>query len=141
MLAASPVPEDPATALMRSRLQVAMADVRVRDSVMARVALSDKNPAGLVDVVVQAALTAPEDLRPRVAGAASALLAACGTSSIAVSCLLELADGESLAELVRSSQSVPVPPDVLRDVFTQALPMVEDQLRAANGTGENRTTA
>jgi len=131
MLAATPVPADPSTDLMRSRLQVAMADVRVRDFVMAKVALSEDDVDALVDVVVQAALTAPEDLRPRVAGAASALLAACGTSSIAVSCLLELADGESLAELVRMSQSVPVPPEVLREVFTQALPMVEDQLRAS----------
>jgi hypothetical protein len=132
MLAASPVPEDAATDLMRSRIQVAFSSVIVRDYVLVRVAVSEQDTEALVDVVVQAALTAPEDLRPRVAGAASALLAACGESSIATTCLLELAEGESLAELVQASQSAPVPPSTIRATFASALPMVEDQLRAAS---------
>lgn len=141
MLAAGPIPDDHAVAVMRSRLQVAMADIRVRDFVMTRIALAEEDTDALVDVVVTAALTAPEDLRPRVAGAAAALLAACGTSSIAVSCLVDLADGESLADLVRTSQAVPVPPQVLRDVFAQALPMVEAQLRTAQRDEEASTIA
>jgi hypothetical protein len=116
---------------MRARLQYGMGDIRVRDYVLASIAASDGNADALVDVVVQAALTAPETLRPRVAGAASALLAGCGESSIAVSCLLELAEGESLADLVRVSQRTPLPPSQLRETFASALPMVEEQLRKA----------
>ena len=141
MLAATPVPEDPATDLMRSRLQVAIDNVIVRDYVLAGIALSDDGTDELVDVIVQAALTAPEDLRPRVAGAAAALLAACGDSSIATTCLLELADGQSLAELVRVSVNAAVPPATLREVFSSAMPMVEDQLRAATDVEEISTSA
>jgi hypothetical protein len=131
LLAANPTVADDAGALMRARLQYGMGDIRVRDYVLASIAASDGNADALVDVVVQAALTAPETLRPRVAGAASALLAGCGESSIAVSCLLELAEGESLADLVRVSQRTPLPPSQLRETFASALPMVEEQLRKA----------
>lgn len=117
--------------VLRARLQAAMAHVWVRDFVLCHVAMSTTGTDALLDVVVQAALTAPEDLRPRIAGAAAALLAACGDSSIAVDCLLDLADGESLADLVRASKNAVVAPDTLRQVFTQAFPQVIEQLRSA----------
>ena len=70
-------------------------------------------------------------LRPRIAGAAAALLAACGESSIAVDCLLDLAEGESLAELVQISKDAVVPPKTLRQVFRESFPLVVAQLREA----------
>jgi hypothetical protein len=132
MLAGSPHLEDLAGDVMRARIQAAMGDVRVRDYVLASIALSQQDTDSLVDVVVQAALTAPEDLRPRMAGAAAALLCSCGESSIATTCLLELAGGESLADLVRTSVEAAVPPRTIREVFGSAMPLVERQLRAAS---------
>ena len=129
MLAANPPAAGDADALMRARLQIAMGDVRVRDFVMASIAGSDTGVEALTDVVVQAALGAPVELRPRVAGAAAALLAASDGSSIAVDCLLDLAGDESLADLVRVSQQIPRPPSTLRAMFALAMPMVEEQLR------------
>ena len=131
MLAANPSVPGNAGALMRARLQVAMGDVRVRDFVMASIAASDAGVEALTDVVVQAALTAPVELRPRIAGAAAALLAGSDGSSIAVDCLLDLAGDESLADLVRISQQIPTPPTTLRAMFASAMPMVQQQLRRA----------
>ncbi len=131
MLAANPPAAGHAGALMRARLQSGMGDVRVRDFVMASIAGSDTGVEALTDVVVQAALTAPVELRPRIAGAAAALLAASDGSSIAVDCLLDLAGGESLADLVRISQQIPTPPTTLRAMFASAMPMVQQQLRRA----------
>ena len=129
MLAANPPVTGDAGVLMRARLQIAMGDVRVRDFVMASIAGSDTGVEALTDVVVQAALGAPVELRPRVAGAAAALLAAIDGSSIAVDCLLDLAGDESLADLVRFSQQIPTPPSTLRAMYASAMPMVEEQLR------------
>ena len=129
MLAANPPAAGDAGALMRARLQIAMGDVRVRDFVMASIAASDAGVEALTDVVVQAALVAPGELRPRIAGAAAALLAASDGSSIAVDCLLDLAGGESLAGLVRISQQIPTPPAQVRAMFASTMPMVEKQLR------------
>jgi hypothetical protein len=139
MLAASPtVPEDHATDLMRSRIQVAMEDVRVRDYVLAIIALTEDPADSLVDVIVQAALTAPVDLRPRVAGAAAFLLAAFGESSIATVCLLELAEGQSLAELVRVSVNSAVSPSAMREVLRSSMPIIEEQLAAATPKPQRR---
>lgn len=132
MLSTNPdMPTKDAGQLLRARLQIAVGDVRVRDFIMTHIALSEANTDALVDTVVQAALTAPVRLRPRIAGAAAALLAACGESSIAVDCLLDLAEGESLAELVRVSKDAVVPPKTLRQAFRDAFPQVVAQLREA----------
>ncbi len=133
MLASAPAGSDDASSLMRARLQLGMGDVRVRDYVLAGIAMGDGDAQVLTDVVVQAALTAPVALRPRIAGAAAALLSACGDSSVAVSCLLDLAGDESLAELVRVGQSIPMPPAQVRELFVSAMPMVEALLARANG--------
>jgi hypothetical protein len=129
---------DPVSDLLRSRIQVAMEDVRVRDYVMASIALTDEPAETLVDVIAQAALTAPEDLRPRVAGAAAFLLAAFGESSIATVCLLELAEGQSLAELVTVSVNSAVSPTAMRDVLRSSMPIIEEQLAAATRKPQRR---
>ena len=132
MLAANPdMAGTDAGQVLRARLQIAVGDVRVRDFIMTHIALSEANTDALVDTVVQAALTAPVRLRPRIAGAAAALLAACGESSIAVDCLLDLANGESLATLVQASKDAVVPPQTLRQVFCESFPLVVAQLREA----------
>lgn len=131
LLAANPPVPGDAGPLMRARLQAGMGDVRVRDFVMASIAASDTSVEALTDVVVQAALTAPEDIRPRISAAAAALLAGSDGSSIAVDCLLDLAGDESLADLVRISQQIPTPPSTLRAMFASAMPMVQEQLRRA----------
>ena len=133
MLASGTATGDEVVSLMVARVQLAMGDVRVRDYVLGSVALSESGTDALVEVVVQAALTAPVALRPRIAGAAAALLAACGDSSVAVSCLLDLAGDESLAELVRVGQSIPMPPAQVRELFVSAMPMVEALLARADG--------
>jgi hypothetical protein len=123
---------------MRSRIQFACDNVIVRDYVLASIALTDEPTDGLVDVIVQAALTAPEDLRPRVAGAAACLLAAFGESSIATVCLLELAEGQSLAELVRVSVNSAVSPTAMREVLRSSMPIIEEQLAAATPKPQRR---
>lgn len=125
---AGPIEQD---AALRARVQVAMGHVWVRDFVLAQIALTKASTDALVDAVVQAALSAPEDLRPRVAGAAAALLAACGDSSIATRCLLDLAGDESLAQLVRMSVETAVAPGQMRVVLRSAFPMVLEQLQSA----------
>lgn len=105
-------------------LQIGMNDIRVRDFVIASIADSGDDIDVLTDVVVQAALTAPVDLRPRIAGAAAALLAASMGSSIAVNCMLDLAGDETIAGLVRTSQSIPTPPNKVREMFISSMPMV-----------------
>jgi hypothetical protein len=133
MLASGTATGDEVVSLMVARVQLAMGDVRVRDYVLGSIALSESGTDALVEVVVQAALTAPAAVRPRIAGAAAALLSACGDSSVAVSCLLDLAGDESLAELVRVGQSIPMPPAQVRELFVSAMPMVEALLARADG--------
>jgi hypothetical protein len=49
-----------------------------------------------------------------------------------VDCLLELADGESLAALVAASVRSAVPPPVIRGIFVEAYPQVLAQLGATS---------
>lgn len=123
--------DSPDAELLRARLLVWCQHVHVRDFVLCSLAAVDTGPDALVDVVVQTALRAPEDLRPRLAGMAAALLAACGVSSIPASCLADLAGDDSLAQLVSASISSAVPPQVLREMFANGLDQV---LRAIQST-------
>jgi hypothetical protein len=115
-----------------ARLIVSMQDVRVRDYVLARIALSDGPIDGYVDVLVQAAVASPEPLRARLAGAAAMALLSAGESSIAVDCLTNMAGRDSLARLVASAQSIPVAPDVIRRLLCDALPEVMRRIREAD---------
>ena len=120
-------------------IQIGMSDIRVRDFVIASIAGSDGDIDALTDVIVQAALTAPVDLRPRIAGAAAALLAASMGNSIAVDCMLDLAGDESLADLVRISQQIPTRPAQVRELLVSAMPMVMAQInKNPSGTEKPR---
>lgn len=124
-------PDSPDAELLRARVLVWCQHVHVRDFVLCSLAAVDTDPDALVDVVVQTALRAPGDLRPRMAGMAAALLAACGVSSIPASCLADLAEEDSLAQLVSASISSAVPPQVLREMFANGL---DEVLRAIQST-------
>ncbi len=113
--------------LLRARVVLAVQDVRVRDFVMAKIA-DEPDPAALVDAVVRAALTAPEDRREPVAAMAAALLAACGDSTVPVRCLLDLAGSQTLAALVSTMIEIPIPPRRLRALMVEALPQILDKL-------------
>lgn len=122
---------DSGSELLLARLQLAMQDVRIRDLILCRVSEAELGQHGLVDAIVRAALSAPEQLRPRVAGAAAALLAAIEGNSVAAECLIEVAQGDSLAVLTATSVRAALPPSMLREVFASAKPEVLSQLSAA----------
>ncbi len=122
----------PGTELVLARVQLAMQDVRIRDLVLCRVAEAELGQELLVDAVVHVALSSPDQLRPRLAGAAAALLAAIQGNSIAAECLIDLAAGDSLAELTAASVRALVPPSALRAVLVAAKPEVLAQLISAN---------
>lgn len=112
---------------LHATLHLLLQDVRVRDFVLTQIALAP-TPKLLVDAVVEAALTAPAELLPRVAGAAAALLAAVEASSIPATCLAQHAGDDSLADLVLRSIASGVAPSALRELLKSSLPEVERQL-------------
>lgn len=116
--------------ILRTRVNVAVRDVRVRDYVLGRMAEAD-DPQPLLDALVRVALTAPEADREPVAAMAAAALAALGESTVAVECLLDLAGEQSLGQLVAACIRVPVPPSELRKLLVQAMPQVLEQLDRA----------
>jgi hypothetical protein len=110
-------------------VQVGLQDVHVRDWVLAHLATDPIDRAG-IDALVRSALAAPDDLRPRVAGAAAAALYAAGDNPVAVWTLIDHAGTDSLAALVAASIDVCTPPTVLREVFAEARLELEARLDA-----------
>jgi hypothetical protein len=110
---------------------VALQDVNVRDWVIADLA-SDPVDHGPVDALVGAALAAPDDLRPRVAGAAAAVLYAVGDSPVGVWAMLDHAGDDSLAQLVAVGLDCCTPPTVLREVFDEARAGIQERIDAGH---------
>lgn len=106
---------------LRARLLVWLQHVYVRDYILCMLAAHQGESDALIEVLVDVALRAPLDLRPRVAGLSSAVLAAFNLSTIPASCMVALADGDSLAELVGQSITHAVPPSTLRELFAEGL--------------------
>lgn len=119
--------EAPLTDLDRARLWWLLQRVDVRDWALAHLFIEDPDLAA-ADLLVDLALTAPDDLRPRLAGAAAAALYACGASSVGVWSLIDQADGDSLAGLVAASLDASLPPTALRAAFKDALPLMVERL-------------
>jgi hypothetical protein len=119
--------------ILRTRVSIAVQDVRVRDYVLGRMAEADA-PQPLLEALVRVALTAPEAEREPVAAMAAAALAALGESTVAVRCLLDLAGDQSLGQLVAACIQVPVPPTELRRLLVEAMPQVLEQLARAKAT-------
>jgi len=116
--------------ILRTRVTVAISNVRVRDYVLGRMAQAhDVRP--LLDALVRTALTAPEDLREPIAAMAAAALAAFGESTVAVRCLVDIAGEQSLARLMEACVQAAVPPAELRALLVEALPVVLTQLGAS----------
>jgi len=117
-------------------LVIAMSNIQVRDFVLGSMASVDVCRP-LVHTLVYSALTAPEEWRETLAGAASMALAFSGESSIAVQCLVELAGNQTLAKLVKHAVGIPIPPESMREVMVKALPLVfekvEHQQRSITG--------
>ncbi len=123
--------------LLRATIQIAVQDLRARDFVLSNVALTT-TPAPLIAALVDCALTVTPELSQRMCGLAAAGLAACEPSTIPASCMVELAGNDSLAELVRQALPNGIHPDVIREVFTSALPFVLEQIDATESeTNEN----
>ena len=116
--------ESPATDLFRSQFMVWCQHVHVRDFVMCSLAAGEGQADDMVDAIADLALCSPVELRPRLAGMAAALLAAFGHSSVPASCLVELAEDDSLAQLVNESIKTAVPPQAMRNMLAQGLPEV-----------------
>jgi hypothetical protein len=108
-------------------LHLAMADVRVRDFVLGNVAVAT-NPSAMVTTLVNVALSAPDESRERLCGAAAVLLAAFESSTIPASTMCDHAGEDSLAGLVRKGISAALPPTEMRSVLQMALPEVLEQL-------------
>lgn len=119
--------------LARSRalaqVMVLVQDVDVRDLVLARLVDADDG-ALLVDGLVQVALRSPDDLRPVVAGAAAAALAATGGSSVAAWAMVDHARDDSLAGLVGVFLRAMLPPAELQQVLRAADTVLRDRLSA-----------
>ena len=123
--------------LLRATIQLAVQDLRARDFVLSNLALTTK-PASLIAALVDCALTVTPELSERVCGLAAAGLAACEPSTIPASCMVELAGDDSLAALVRQALPNGIHPDVIREVFTSALPFVLEQIESTESeTNEN----
>ena len=117
------------TVELRALIQLAVTDVRVRDFVMCQIVMHP-DPQPLLDVVVQTALRAPVSLRPRCAGMAAALLGALNPSTIPVSCMIELAEDDSLARLVASGIDIQMRPTAVRSVLVESFPLVMNKLQS-----------
>lgn len=117
-----------AHATARAEAMVLLQDVHVRDYVIARLALDPGDQVGL-DELITLALSAPDALRPRLAGAAAAVAYAVAESPVAVWSLLEHASHDSLAQLVATGIDICTPPHVLVEVFTDALTDLEERIR------------
>jgi hypothetical protein len=113
---------------LRAVLAVGIGDVHVRDHLLGRACQTWTDLAAPCDALVQTALASPPNLRPQTAATAMALLAAEGSSAVALWEMASLAPEENLTRLVRAGVEAGFPPEALREVLTQALPEVEHAL-------------
>lgn len=120
---------EPLTAVERAEAALLLDDVTVRDFVIAHLA-TDPPERGAAEALVQIALTTTDDLRPRVAGAAAAVTYANGDSTVAVWSLLDHARDDSLGQLVAAGIDTCMPPTVLKEVFADALLIIEQRIQS-----------
>jgi len=116
---------------LRAALVTLIQDIQVRDLLLGTFASSPGSLDGPVEVLIRAAITAPEEMRPRIAATAAALLAADGTNPVALWAMVDLAEDESLAALVQAGVEQGFPPDLVRGTFAEALPTVRERLTAS----------
>ncbi len=119
--------------VLRARLILGVNDGRIRDFILCAVGCTEAEAKTnrLVDVVVTTALRAPEHHRAQVAATAAALLAMCGDSSVPVTCMLTLATGTNLAQLVTEAVATAVSPSQLRGWMRDSMPAIAKALTEA----------
>ena len=100
-------------------------DVQVRDITLATI-IDRKDRESLVAALIDVALRTPTELRPRIAGAASAASAALGDSSVRTWAMVDLAEDDSLADLVAQAMVSMVNPRELRRIFSDAVEMMRE---------------
>lgn len=123
--------------LLRATVQLAIQDVKVRDWLLAS-GVADKDRARLAEALADVALSATSELSPRACGAAAAALAATNASTIPSTCLAELAEQDSLAEIVHRAISSGINPKDIQAMFATALPELEAEITQeedSNGAG------
>lgn len=113
---------------LRAKVMVAVQDVNVRDYVMAQAALDDELGVPVMETVTALAVSAPPRLRPRLAGMAAMLRMALGSSSLPVTAMIEMSDGDSLAVLVDKCLEVPIRPDLVREMLKESMRFVDERL-------------
>lgn len=102
-----------------AELMVLLQDVDVRDWVLADLAVGPVD-AQLVDRLVDLALTAPDRLRPRLAGTSAAAIVMRGDNPVGLWAMVDHGGEDSLAHLAAEAVLACVPPPELCAVFTQA---------------------
>ena len=120
------------TVAERADVALLLQEVTVRDFTIAKLAC-DPVDRGAIETLVQIARSVPEDLRPRLAGAAAAVTYAIGDNPVAVWALLDHAGEDSLAQLVAAGIDTCMPPTVLREVLAEALREIDERIRAEDG--------
>jgi hypothetical protein len=118
--------------LVRAEVMWLLQDVTVRDWTIAHLATAHPDRA-LVEALLQVALTAPDQLRPRLAGASAAVLMGTGESPVAIWAMLDHAAGDSLAQLVAAGMDACAPPTLLQQAFAEAIEVIAGQIAAGNG--------
>ena len=101
-------------------LMLLLQDVRVRDLTLAAVVCGPE-PEGPVDTLARVALRAPDDFRPRLAGAAAAALAATGANAVASWAMVEHAGDDSLALLIGEALHHCLEPSIIAETFSDAV--------------------
>jgi len=115
----------------RAALMLLIQDIQVRDLLLGTLATERGCLSGPVEALIRTALSSPADLRPRVAATAAALLAAHGDNPVGLWSMVDLSEDESLAALVRAGMEQGLPPQVVRDTFSEALPLVLERATAS----------
>lgn len=101
---------------VRARLMLLLQDVVVRDHLLAGIAEADDVIAA-ADALSWLALTSPPELRPALAAGAATLQYLRGDNPVATTALLDLAQDQKLARLLRTWIGLAIPPHDLREVL------------------------
>lgn len=115
---------------LRARLGLLLTDVTVRDYLLGTLATEQPDLTEATQVLTWLALTSTDELRPALAATAAVLVALGGDDPAAAWALIALAEGQSLARLLAEALQV-FAPQTLRDLFTEALPLVQARIDAA----------
>ena len=113
-------PDKPDGDIGAAGLMLLLQDVHVRDLTLGAV-ITGPDPEGPVDTLAQVALRAPEELRPRLAGAAAAAMAATGANAVGSWAMVDHAGEDSLARLISVALHTCIEPSVIAASFAEGV--------------------